>query len=72
MSRELHKRLLELEIRSDQIAGLKHENKRLTAALAEMCAGQQSQDETICNLQRRVQELESERTMRNEIGSRTP
>ncbi len=61
MSHELHKRLLALECRADQVGAIKHENERLRSALAEMCTGQVSQDQAINDLQRRVQALEAER-----------
>lgn len=61
MSHNLHTRLEALEIRSDMISGLKHENKHLKDALAEMCKGQQAQDEALNDLQRRVDRLEAKK-----------
>ena len=61
MEHKLHTRLLELEIRADMIPSLKQENKHLKEALAEMCKGQQYQDEAINEMQRRITQLETER-----------
>jgi hypothetical protein len=58
---DLRKRLLALECRTDQFPAVKHENEKLRAALAEMCKGQQSQDEAINALERRIEKLETER-----------
>ena len=61
MVHNLHTRLESLEIRSDMISSLKQEVKRLRETLAEMCKGQQAQDETIYEMQRRIDQLEAEK-----------
>ena len=56
---DLKRRLFELEARVDQIHGLKAKIKQLESALASSATGQQSQDEAIVALQRRVERLET-------------
>ncbi len=62
------KRLAILERGAGRIESMARQIEDLRSALAEMCTGQQSQDEAICALQRRVQQLEAERAMRVEAG----
>lgn len=64
MSHEERERILAVEIRTEQIPILRRENKELRLALA---TGQQAQDEAINSLQRRVQQLEAERALKQEI-----
>ena len=66
MSPEIRERLLAVEIRTEQIPDLRRENKELRLALAQ---SQQAQDEAINSLQRRVQQLEAQISMRNDIAS---
>ena len=63
-SESTRKRLAILERGTARVETMSRQIAELTAALAEMCAGQQSQDEATCALQRRVQQLEAERAMR--------
>ena len=58
------RRLALLERGTARVETMSRQIAELTAALAEICAGQQSQDEATCALQRRVQQLEAERAMR--------
>ena len=58
-----HKRLAILDSGIGSIEGMSRKITDLTAAIAEICKGQLSQDEAICAMQRRIQGLETEREM---------
>ena len=61
MKHKLHERLLALEIRTDQVGAIKHQNECLREAIAQMRTGMQAQDEAICAMQRRIDKLEAEK-----------
>lgn len=71
-SESTQKRIAILERGVGRLETMAKQIEDLRSALSEMCAGQQSQDEATCALQRRVQQLEDERAMRADQPARNP